>query len=82
MLVDCKTKGQQLLEDWYLYKTAKPKDHVFDIQIEKDNLQKWANLLQTSLLWEDNTNKTAKICYQFENQLTQFKEKIIIELLK
>ena len=61
MQIDCKTKSQQLLEEWQFYKSAKPKSHVFDIQSEKDHLQKWANMLQTSLLWEDNANKTTKI---------------------
>ena len=79
---DFKVKGQVLLEEWYLYKCTKPRAHVFDIQSDKDDLQQWANHLQTALLWETNSNKIVKICYQFEHKLKRFKEKVVIELLK
>ena len=82
MLSDFKLKGQALLEEWYFYKSTRPRDHVFDIQADKDELQKWATHLQTALLWETNGNKIVKICHQFEYKLKQFKEKVVIELLK
>ena len=81
MLPDFKAKGQTLLQEWYFYKSSRPKGHAIDIQTDKDDLQQYANLLQTALLWETNGNKIVKICHQFEYKLTQFKEKVVIELL-
>ena len=82
MEYDFKTVSQQLLNEWYYYKTARPKDHIFDIQSEKDDLQHWATLLQTFLLCSNDTALVTKICIMFEGKLRKFKEKIIIELLK
>jgi hypothetical protein len=79
---DYKVNSQHLLNEWYYYKSAKPKGHIFDIQADKDDLQQWATLLQTFLLCSDNITTIAKICFIFENKLQKFKENIIIELLK
>lgn len=80
-MTDFRAVGQDLLRDWFLYKSAKPREHVFDIQDDKDELQRWANVLQTTLLWEGDENRIAEACHQFESRLTSFKEKIVIELL-
>lgn len=80
-MTDFVTQGQELLREWYLYKSARPKDHVIDIQRDKDDLQKWAGLLQTTLLWEADPNRIAEACYQFEIRLESFKQKIVIEIL-
>lgn len=73
--------GQELLREWSIYRTARPREHVFDIQRDKDELTKWANLLQFNLMWEQDYDRVAEVCYQFEHRLTNFKEKIVIELL-
>lgn len=73
--------GQTLLQEWNLYRTARPREHVLDIQGDKDELAKWANHLQFNLMWEQDYDRVAEICYQFESRLTNFKEKIVIELL-
>lgn len=73
--------GQDLLKEWYLYRSARPKAHVVDIQRDKDDLQQWASLLQTTLLWEDDPARIAEACHQFESRLRSFKEKIVVELL-
>lgn len=81
-MMDYVTHGQDLLRDWYLYRSARPKEHVLDIQKDKDDLQRWASLLQTTLLWEADATRIAETCNQFESRLKSFKEKIVIEILK
>lgn len=80
--IDSRAKAQILLDDWYEYKSAKPMDHVFDIQEDKDELQQWAYILKQLLVWSDDVKRIADISHIFENKLQKFKEKIIIELLK
>lgn len=80
-MIDHRTRGQELLKEWQLYKTARPRVHVFDIQKDKDELAHWANLLRTTLLWDDDDTRIAENCYQFESRLESFKEKIVIEIL-
>ena len=80
-MIDTRAHGQDLLREWYVYRSARPREHVFDIQSDKDNLTLWANNLQTTLLWESNENVIAESCYQFETRLESFKEKIVVELL-
>ena len=80
-MMDYVNRGQDLLREWYLYRSARPKEHVLDIQRDKDELQRWAGLLQTTLLWEADSSRIAETCYQFEIRLQSFKEKIVIELL-
>ena len=81
-MTDYVSHGQDLLREWYLYRSARPKEHVFDIQRDKDDLQRWAGLLQTTLLWEPDANRIAETCHQFEARLESFKEKIVIEILR
>ena len=80
-MTDVKVYGQDLLREWYLYKGARPKDHVLDIQHDKDELERWAKLLQTNLLWEGDLRVIGECCCQFETRLSSFKDKIVIELL-
>jgi alpha/beta superfamily hydrolase len=80
-MTDVKVFGQDLLREWYLYKGARPKEHVLDIQHDKDDLERWAKQLQTNLLWEGDLNTIAECCHQFETRLERFKDKIVIELL-
>jgi len=80
-MIDHRVRGQELLKEWQLYKTARPRAHVFDIQKDKEDLARWANLLQTALLWDEDDNRIAENCHQFEHRLESFKEKIVIEIL-
>lgn len=81
-MTDYRSKAQSLLEDWYLYRLAKPREHVFDIQRDKDDLQRWAKLLRDTLLWDNNENHMVEACHQFESRLESFKQKIVIEILR
>lgn len=80
-MIDVHIRGQRLLEDWQIYKTAKPRTHVLDIQHEKDMLASLAVELQSSLLWETNSEYLERQCRRFEQMLTKFKDKIVLELL-
>jgi len=79
-MIDSRVHGQTLLDQWQMYKNARPRDHVFDIQRDKDELNKWAKHLQFCMLWETENN-IAETCYQFEYRLRQFKDRILIEVL-
>lgn len=80
-MIDFVSHGQDLLREWYIYRSARPKAHVFDIQRDKDDLQQWASFLQTTLLWENDPIRISEACHQFEARLKSFKEKIVVELL-
>jgi hypothetical protein len=82
MVFDGKTRGHTLLNDWQLYKSARPKEHVVDIQLDKDNLQQTAYLLQSAVFWSNNSERIIELCDCFEQKLHKFKEKVILELLK
>lgn len=80
-MIDVHVRGQRLLEDWQVYKTAKPRTHVLDIQRDKDMLASSALELQSNLLWKDDLTELEKNCQRFETMLTEFKDKIVLELL-
>lgn len=79
--MDFRAQSEGLLREWQTYRSARPRDNVFDIQRDKDELQRWANHLQSALLWESDDNRIAEVYYQFESRLRPFKDKIVIELL-
>ena len=78
---DPRATAQALLDEWNCYRSARPREHVLDIQYDKDQLTKWATALQRTMLWSTSDNELAEACYQFEHRLNQFKDKIVIELL-
>ena len=80
-MTDPSATAQALLDEWQCYRGARPREHVLDIQHDKDQLATWAMLLQRTMLWSTSDNELAEVCYQFESRLTQFKDKIVIELL-
>ena len=80
-MFDPVVKARTLLDEWQLCRNAKPRHHVLDIQVDKDQLSKWADHLYKIMMWSDNSNEIAECCYQFESRLKSFKDKIIIELL-
>jgi hypothetical protein len=80
-MIDCRVRGQELLKEWQLYKTARPREHVFDIQGDKEDLAARADLLQTVVMWDEDETRIEENCLQFESCLAVFKEKIVLELL-
>ena len=74
-------RGEQLLEEWVLCKNAKPKSDAVNLQIERDNLEKWAYNLSRNLDWAPDNISTMEAVYQFESRLKSYKEKVIVEIL-
>lgn len=73
--------AQQLLDEFNLCVTAKPKHNAVDVQLYKDAASKWAYHLNSQLGW-GSENDIAEAVYQFEPRLNRLKEKIVIEVLK
>jgi hypothetical protein len=75
-----KEHANQLIQDWQLCVSAKPKHDAVDIQLEKDRCEEWAIQLMTISMW-GTPNDLVEACYQFEYRIKNLKEKIIIEVL-
>jgi len=74
--------GRDLLQEWQAYRSARPRDHVLDIQSLKDQMEHWAQHLSYNLMWESDPVRVAECCYQFDQRLSQYKDKIVVELLR
>lgn len=81
-MTDFNTYGRELLREWQTYKSARPRRHVLDIQSLKDDMEHWAQHLNQILMWESDTARIAECCYQFDQRLSNYKDKIVIELLQ
>ena len=79
--MDWKARATELLEEFNLCLTAKPKHDAVNIQLEKDAVSKWAVLLNNQLGWGTD-NEIAEACYQLEPRLKKLKEKLVMEILK
>ncbi len=75
-----KERADQILREWALCSTARPKNNAVDIQIEKDTCGRWATNLVHNLNWGSEL-ELAEACHQMESRLKTLKEKIIIEVL-
>jgi len=80
-MTDPRATARELLDEWNRYKVAKPRNHALDIQYEKDQLSKWAELLHRNMLWGTDLIEITENCHQFQTRLSRFKDNIIIELL-
>jgi hypothetical protein len=80
-MLDPVTKAGLLLDEWYICRNARPRQHVLDIQVDKDEVSKWADHLYKTMMWSSDPNEIAECCYQFESRFNAFKDKILIELL-
>ena len=78
--MDFQTRARELLDEWELYRKARPREHVLSIQFDKDQMSTWAVHLRRAMMW-GSANEVAEACHQFEQRLTQFKDNIVIELL-
>jgi hypothetical protein len=74
-------RAKQLLYEWTLCASAKPKYNAVDIQIEKDTCGRWATHLIHALNWGSEL-ELAEACHQLESRLKPLKEKIVIEVLQ
>lgn len=78
---DIKEHARNLIAEFYLCASAKPKSNAVDIQIDKDLCLKWVDHLVKQINWGED-NDIAEACYQLESRLQPLKEKVIIEVLK
>ena len=79
--MDYKAHAKNILREWALCSTARPKNNAVDIQIEKDTCGRWATNLIHNLNW-GTESELAEACYQLESRLRPLKEKIVIEVLQ
>jgi len=79
--MDYKEHAKNILYEWALCSSAKPKYNAVDIQIEKDTCGRWATHLIHALNWGSEL-ELAEACHQLESRLKPLKEKIVIEVLQ
>lgn len=80
-MIDFRQYAQTLLEEYNMCLQAKPKHNAVDVQLEKDNVAKWAHHLNSQVAWGTD-NDIAEACHQLEPRLQRLKEKLIMEILK
>jgi len=74
-------RADHLLAQWELCKNARAKRDAVNLQIEKDEIEKWAYNLNWNMLWGSRPEELAEACHQFETRLTNYKDKVVIEIL-
>ena len=74
-------RAEELLHEWNQCKNARPRSDAINLQIERDELEKWARNLSYHAMWDGDTNTTVEAIYQFEARLKSYKQKVIIEIL-
>ena len=79
--MDYKEHAKNILREWALCSTARPKNNAVDIQIEKDVCGRYATNLIHNLNWGSET-QLAEACHQLSSRLKPLKEKIVIEVLQ
>jgi hypothetical protein len=79
--MDYKEHAKNILYEWALCNSARPKNNAVDIQIEKDTCGRWATHLIHALNWGSEL-ELAEACHQLESRLKPLKEKIVIEVLQ
>lgn len=79
--MNIRDRALELIEEYNLCCRAKPKHNAIDIQLEKDNVSKWAVNLNNQLGWGTDV-EIAEAYYQLEPRLNRLKEKLIFEVLK
>jgi hypothetical protein len=75
-------RGEELLAEWNVCKHARPKGDAINLQIERDQLERWANNLSRNLTWAPENITTLEAVYQFEQRFTAYKQKAVLEILK
>lgn len=79
-MIDWKSRADDLLAEFELCQRAKPMHDAVNIQLEKDNVARWAHHLNTQRGWGTD-NDIAEACHQLESRLRSLKEKLVMEIL-
>jgi hypothetical protein len=74
-------RAEELLHEWNQCKNARPRGDAINLQIERDDLEKWARQLSYYAMWQGDEIHTIETIYQFESRLNSYKQKVIIEIL-
>lgn len=80
-MIDFQKRAEELLDEVSLCMKAKPKHDAVNIQLEKDAVDKWANLVFQQIRWGTKEHELAEACNQLEARLKQLKEKLVMEIL-
>jgi hypothetical protein len=75
-------KGKILLEDWKACRNARARGDAVNLQLARDELDKWARHVSYNATWSKDPVEMAECCYQMESHLRSYKEKIIMEILQ
>jgi uncharacterized protein with PhoU and TrkA domain len=80
-MIDFKQRAEELLNEVTLCMQAKPRHDAVNIQLEKDAVDKWANLVFQQIRWGSKEHELAEAVYQLESRLKHLKEKLVMEIL-
>ena len=80
-MTDWKSYANQLLAEFDQVIVAKPLHDAVQIQLEKDQVAKWACHLATQRSWGSDL-EIAEACHQLEPRLDALKQKVVIDILK
>jgi len=80
-MIDWRAQADHLIEEFNLCVRAQPKGNAAEVQMEKDEVSKWARHLATQRSWGSEL-EIAEACHQLESRLDHLKEKLILEILK
>jgi hypothetical protein len=83
-MIDFHVWSESLLEEWQTVRSARPRTDLtssVDLECLKSQIDDWATLLRRYRLDTSDMIGLAETCYQFENRLKKYKEKVVIELL-
>lgn len=80
-MTDFQKRAEELLDEVALCMKAKPRHDAVNIQLEKDAVDKWANLVFQQIRWGSTEHELAEACHQLESRLGHLKEKLVMEIL-
>lgn len=80
MGIDKNEHALKLIDEWFSCKSIKPFGNPADVQLDKDRLEKQAKQIWYSMLGSDP--RLVDHCKQFELELSQYKKKVVLEVLQ
>lgn len=80
MVIDKNERALKLINEWFNCKDIKPFGNAADVQLDKDRLEKQSKQIWYSMLGGDP--QLSDYCKQFETDLSDYKKKIVLEVLQ
>lgn len=82
MITDWKAHAEQLLMEYNQVIVLRTRsDDAVNIQLEKDQVSKWASHLATQRSWGSDL-EIAEACHQLAPRLQELRKKVVTEILK